>query len=268
MKFLLSSVVFDVPLREGEMTQADLMSIAQDYSLSGLELRDAYWQGGEAEINATLARAWEENVDIVYATGDVLVGKDLRSTLDGLSKMLQSVYLAAKMGGGILRINAGAIEENMAIMSDSSYKTMLDKIGQEAAEIGVVMALENPTQIGAGSIMTLNWIFTQYPFIKLTFDTANWLTAGEKPLTALEALAEHIVYIHLKDVKKEGQTWQFTYPGDGEVPFKEILSKLTHMNYDGYYAFEFSGGQTPRQGLAKAVGYIKGLGIGLGAKND
>lgn len=257
MKFLLSSVVFDIPLREGEMTQADLISVAQDYNLSGLELRDTYWQGGDAEINTTLARLWEESLDVVYATGDVLVANDLESTIAGLSKMVYSIHLAAKMGAEVLRINAGKMQENMAFMSDSRYKSMMDQIEQECSELGVVLALENPTQIGAGSIMTLNWIFTQYPFIKLTYDTANWLTAGEKPLTAVEALKTHIQYIHLKDVKKEGQTWQFTYPGDGEVPFKEILGKIAQTGYDGYYAFEFSGGQTPRSNLEKAINFIR-----------
>lgn len=258
MKLLLSSVVFDIPLKEGEMTQADLIAVARDYDLDGLELRDVYWQGGDIEIDATASQLWAEDFAIVYATSDVLVAKDLEHTLAGLGKMMQNMYLAAKIGAKILRINTGMMKENVTYLNDEGYREMMARIEEESRDLGITLALENPPQLGAGSIMTLNWIFTQFPFLKLTYDTANWLPAGENPLTALDAHINHIHYVHLKDVYKEDQIWQFAGPGQGEVPFTEIMAKLAQVNYDGYYAFEFNGGQHPRANLEKAIKYIRG----------
>jgi L-ribulose-5-phosphate 3-epimerase len=253
LKFLLSSVVYDAPLRDGEMTQADLISIARDYELAGLELRDTYWQGGDVEIEATIAQLWAEDMDVVYAVSDVLVAKDMDNTLHGLAKMVESIYLAAKMGAKILRINAGATMENLALMSDDRYRSMMARVEEESKDMGVVLALENPPKLGAGNIMTLNWVFTQYPFIKLTYDTANWCVAGESPVVALDTLLSEIRYVHLKDAYKDGQAWQFTYPGGGEVPFKEIMAKLVKGGYEGVCALEFPGGNKPRESLEKAI---------------
>jgi len=125
------------------------------------------------------------------------------------------------------------------------------------SELGVTLALENAPQFGVGNIMTLHWVFTQYPFIRLTYDTANWLAAGESPLTALETLRPYVAYVHLKDAVKDNQSWQFTYPGAGEVPFKEILAKLAQTGYDEYSAFEFLGGANPRSALEKAIRFMK-----------
>jgi sugar phosphate isomerase/epimerase len=264
LKLLLSSVVFDGPLREGEMTQADLITVAGDYQLDGLELRDTYWQGGEIEIDATVSRLWAEEFAVVYATGDVLAAKDMESTLAGLGKMVENIYLAAKIGAKILRINTGMVNENIAFMHADSYREMMARVEQESKELGITLALENPPQLGGGSIMTLNWIFTQFPFLHMTYDTANWLPAGENAVTALDKFSKNIGYVHLKDVYKEDQVWQFCGPGQGQVPFKEILDALARAKYEGYYAFEFNGGPNPRANLEKAIRFIRGQGPGAG----
>lgn len=259
MQLLLSSVVFDAPLRDGEMTQADLITVARDYELDGLELRDTYWQGGNMEIETTVSQLWTEQLAVVYATSDMLIAGDMASTLAGLGRMVQNIYLAAKIGAKILRINTGMLtENNMACLNDERYREMMARIEEESRELGVTLALENPPELGAGSIRTLNWLVSQFPFIKMTYDTANWLPAGENPLNALQTYLKNICYVHLKDVRKAGGVWQFCGPGQGEVPFTEILAQLTQADYDGYYAFEFNGGVTPKENLAKAVDFIRG----------
>lgn len=259
MKLLLSSVVFDVPLREGEISQAGLIDLVRVHELAGLELRDTYWQGGEGEVAATISQLWAGECEVTYATGDALLAENLAASLKGLKGMMHNMSAAAKIGAGILRINPGLME-NAAYFEEQGYQEMMARVEEESRELGITLALENPPQPEAGSIMTLNRIFTQFPFIKMTFDTANWLPAGEDPVAALDVHLNRVHYVHLKDVAKEGDGWQFCGPGEGVVPFGKIFDKLAKANYTGYFALEFNGGQDPRTSLEKALKYVRGIG--------
>lgn len=264
MKLLLSSVVFDFPLREGDITQAGLIDLVRVHDLAGLELRDTYWLGDETELDATRSQLWAGDYDVVYATGDILLAESLPASLAALEKMLHSITVAAKIGARILRINPGSME-HAATFEEHAYREMMVRVEEESRELGITLALENPPQTEAGSIMALNRVFIQFPFIKMTFDTGNWQPAGEDPLVALDVHLKRIAYVHLKDVVKEGDTWRFCAPGSGAVPFEKIMAKLTKANYAGYFALEFNGGEEPAASLESALKYIRGIG-GVGSR--
>lgn len=258
MKLLLSSVVFDLPLREGDITQAGLIDLAEVYGLAGLELRDAYWLGEETELETTKSQLWAGDYDVVYATGDILLAESLAASLTALENMLRNITVAAKIGARILRINPGLME-HAAIFEEQAYRELMARVEEESRELGITLALENPPQTEAGSIMVLNRVFIQFPFIKMTFDTGNWQPAGEDPLAALDVHMKRVAYVHLKDVVKEGDTWRFCAPGSGTVPFKKIIAKLTKANYAGYFALEFNGGADPAANLTAALQYVRGI---------
>jgi sugar phosphate isomerase/epimerase len=54
-------------------------------------------------------------------------------------------------------------------------------------------------------------------------------------LGGLEAIGEHVVHVHLKDVSATGE---WTRVGDGIVDFAALLRRLSELGYDGCLSFE------------------------------
>ncbi len=100
------------------------------------------------------------------------------------------------------------------------------------------------------------WVLDAVPDLKLVYDTANMLPHGDDPILYYEALKEHIVHTHLKDVRLTKETWQdrlfraekssdgrvmkCCLSGEGVIPLREILSRMEADGYTGTYALEFS----------------------------
>lgn len=82
------------------------------------------------------------------------------------------------------------------------------------------------------------------PNFKLIFDPANYVVCKTKPFTQwYEMQAEHIVHLHIKDVKDDGT---FTPAGQGDGQFRELLSALVERGFSGYATMEphlLQGGQ-------------------------
>lgn len=100
------------------------------------------------------------------------------------------------------------------------------------------------------------WILEQVPNLGLVYDTANMLPHGDDPLEYYEALKQHIVHVHVKDVvlakstwkdklfhaekTKNGQVMKCCMSGMGVIPIKEILHHMEADCYQGVYALEYS----------------------------
>ena len=88
----------------------------------------------------------------------------------------------------------------------------------------------------------------------LVFDTANMLSHGDDPISAYEALKEHIVHVHLKDValkgmqrgsaylerSKDGRVMQCVVWGKGVIQIDELYQRLTSDGYSGLFAIEYT----------------------------
>lgn len=100
------------------------------------------------------------------------------------------------------------------------------------------------------------WVLDAVPDLKLVYDTANMLPHGDDPILYYEALKEHIVHTHLKDIRltketlwdrlfraeksSDGRVMKCCLSGEGVIPLREILSRMEADGYAGTYALEFS----------------------------
>ena len=86
---------------------------------------------------------------------------------------------------------------------------------------------------------------------RLTFDPANFLCAGVRPLEACDALAHHVGYVHVKDVRSgkvvapgwreyhdHGKVFATCPFGEGEVPWRALLGRLQSEGYAGIFNLE------------------------------
>ena len=89
--------------------------------------------------------------------------------------------------------------------------------------------------------------------LKLVFDTANMLPAGETPLDYYEKLKEHIVHVHLKDVlltrgktlffdecAADGRKMNCCVWGEGEIPVATLYDRMIQDGYTGDFALEYA----------------------------
>lgn len=71
--------------------------------------------------------------------------------------------------------------------------------------------------------------------LRMTFDPANFVQAGEDPLECWSMLKEYVVYFHMKDARKD-KTVTPVGQGDGHV--EEILREAVARNFDGFLSLE------------------------------
>lgn len=109
------------------------------------------------------------------------------------------------------------------------------------------------------------------PQLRMTFDPANFVMCGVRPYDqAYTLLANHIVYMHIKDGLMADQRVVPAGQGDGQV--KQILAALHKRGYDGFLSLEphlavageFSGFSGPDR-FAAAAQALRGLVADIGA---
>lgn len=113
---------------------------------------------------------------------------------------------------------------------------------------------------------------------KAIFDFANFVQCGQDTLEAYDLLKDHIVYIHVKDARKENGTVVPAGYGDGNV--EAILKKLFENGYDGFlslepHLFDFKGFEglergrnTPLLQSGRALSGFEAFSISYGALHD
>jgi sugar phosphate isomerase/epimerase len=71
-----------------------------------------------------------------------------------------------------------------------------------------------------------------------TVDTGWFATQGYDPVRALEELREHVVHVHLKDVKAEGEPHETCPWGQGIVDIEGCVRALRRRGYTGALSVE------------------------------
>jgi sugar phosphate isomerase/epimerase len=107
---------------------------------------------------------------------------------------------------------------------------IIDKI---ARSLGIVVGVENHEGIMAGepNISALKEVSSKN--IGLTYDFVNAYHAanGEIDLVRdLEAVFPYVVHLHIKDTRKEDNTWQFVQVGTGIMDYRSIFKFLKSLD--------------------------------------
>jgi sugar phosphate isomerase/epimerase len=72
------------------------------------------------------------------------------------------------------------------------------------------------------------------------WDPANSFTgANEAPADGAEKLGAKIRHTHIKDLRKNKDTWEHVLTGEGGFPLRQQMAALRKMNYDRFVSFEW-----------------------------
>ncbi len=179
--------------------------------------------------------------------------------------LTQAIRWAADIGAPVVNTDEGqkwpwieSDEEAFAIM-----RYTLKRVLPIAERYGVYIGLE-PHQVYTVKLDTFLKLLKLYPspMLKVNFDTGNCFLAGNDPVQFLEAVAEHVVHVHAKDIaieQAEEERGKVTGTpvgcacGDGLIDWHAVVRVLKRAGYNGVLSVECG---TEEQ-AARSIAYLR-----------
>ena len=169
--------------------------------------------------------------------------------------------VAAALGASFMRVTAGqahpGVERAEGIQwAVDGLTACLDK----AAATGVTLCYENHTK---GYAWTYNDFSqpadrfleivarTTGTSLKLLYDTANTLAAGDDPITVLEQVKDRVAVVHVNDIQQAGR-FEPVLLGNGVAPVQEIFARLIENGFDNWVSVE-EASKTGEEGFRRAI---------------
>jgi sugar phosphate isomerase/epimerase len=122
---------------------------------------------------------------------------------------------------------------------DEAIKRM-KVLAKMAEDGGIILAHENCSGWGGQSAENSNILLGEVnsPALKVVFDTGNPVSYGQNSWEYYKAVFDSIVYVHIKDIKKENGEDHYVYCGEGDGYVREIVGDLLGNGYDGGLSIE------------------------------
>lgn len=164
--------------------------------------------------------------------------------------LTQAIRWAADIGAPVVNTDEGqkwAWIEN----DDEAFAIMrytLKRVLPIAERHGIYIGLE-PHQVYTTKLDTFLKLLKLYPspMLKVNYDTGNTFLAGNDPVEFLEAIAEHVIHVHAKDIAyehaKEERGKVTGTPvgcacGDGLIDWHAVVRVLKRSGFNGVLSVE------------------------------
>ncbi|NLL47746.1 MAG: sugar phosphate isomerase/epimerase [Firmicutes bacterium] len=238
-------------LLQEEMGVIDFLKYAASLAVDGVEFDDMYVRGSHEKIT--------ELQDVLRETGLQVSCYDIhhptkplqpqeRETV--LESIKEELAVAKLLGAQYVQI-VGEVFEPEVVASDVE-QLILDLVEMVLPAIhgsGLTLTVENPASANFQSHQLAQLLERiGDPQVKVGFNMANSLVAGEDPLEAAECLKDHIALVRAVDVRlahqdEEPQSGIYVgcVVGLGLVPLKKLFQALQAQGYEGWIALEFTG---------------------------
>ena len=155
-----------------------------------------------------------------------------------LEKLERTIKTAKALGTKYIRMFSFYIPEgeHPANYRDEVIER-LNEMTAIAAKNDIILLHENEKGIYGDIASRCKEILSEVnsPNLKAVFDPANFIQCGQDTLEAYELLKPYIVYMHIKDAKKDGSVVPAGY-GEGNVG--AILKMLYENGYEGFLSLE------------------------------
>lgn len=226
------------------MEVESIVALAVSQGMYGVEMRgkgpqDMLSPETPAARRSEMKRLFADNgLAMVGITGFVkfceLGRPRIEANLDTLERY---AALCAEMGAGYLRAYLGIPEDGSEIAA--RYPVVaetLDAAAQRLRPYPVRLLLEMHDSLGtarqAGELF--GYLCTEAPNLGLIWDTGNPVVHGEAPQETWERMHARIGAVHLRDfVSTPDGRHRQVYPGEGELPLREMIRVLAAGGYDG-----------------------------------
>jgi sugar phosphate isomerase/epimerase len=269
MKFSCLPVSLYPDLTEGKRTLADWFRLAADLGLDGADVSVVHLPGRQAsDLRPVRRQAEDAGVQIaMLVTYADFTHPDAAERTRQIVEIQQFCDVAAALGAGFIRVTAGQKHPGVGRAEGIEWAVAgLTACLDKAAQTGVTLCYENHTK---GYAWTYNdfsqpaGIFleivrrTEGSGLRLLYDTANTLAAGDDPLAVLDQVKHRVSMVHVNDIRRAG----FFEPcllGTGVAPVREIFSTLAQTGFNGWISIE-EASKLGEDGFRKAIPTAKRL---------
>lgn len=251
-------------LRAVQAGQLDLLGFV-DYAagqgVAGVELLDIFWSDAERELPLVKRRIADAGMDVaVYSISNNFIQPDASARAQELADLKRGVDIALELGTDILRVFSGSAREGVTQAEGLDWILEgLSAGAAYAASKGVTLALENHGKFAGRSDQVRDIIDeVASPALRVNLDTGNFLPVGQNPTEAATDLADLVVLMHLKDMRRatgdeashvftdpDGQLLTGSVIGDGLVDLAAIRAVMDGAGYDGWWSLEYEGAEEP-----------------------
>jgi sugar phosphate isomerase/epimerase len=145
-----------------------------------------------------------------------------------IEMLARRIRFTAGIGARVTITNATTTDNRDALMRTLEANQTL------AEGLGIIIALENPghgptnlMKDGASGAALIRSIGMDC--VRMNYDTSNALTCTEgavRPESDIAAALPHAVHVHLKDVIRRQDTWEYVALGAGEIDYDMINAAL------------------------------------------
>lgn len=191
---------------------------------------------------------------------------DRKNRQPGLDKIKEGIEVALILGTDKIMLPIGGKD---ALSREESRRNVIAglkntvEVGKEA---GVIVTIEHFPNCRSPFIISsdANEAIKEIPDLKITFDSGNVLTGGEKPVQGFLNSRDNIVHSHFKDWTLstdknglkglDGRYYSPALIGEGIVDHKSVLSAMKNAGYDGYINLEYEGNEyNPTEAMVKGL---------------
>lgn len=249
----------------------------QIYATSGEFSPETLTEEKKAEIKKLLK---ENNLEVSALCGDMGgYGFEIeKDNAERVEKTKRIIDLAVEFGAKVVTTHIGVIPSDK---TEPRYSVMLNALtaaGLYAKEKGVTLAIETGPEFAK---TLLAFLKDTKGGVGVNLDPANFvMVTGQDPVQAVELLKDYIVHTHAKDGVKisDDMTPTEVYHafavggvdalnackcfkevplGEGQVKWKEYLSALKGIGYDGYLTIERETGDDPIGDVVYGLNYLR-----------
>jgi sugar phosphate isomerase/epimerase len=229
---------------------AAIIRAARQFGYKGIELRALAGsldllsrpEFASSELARTITRFEDEGIEICCVdTSCTFHSPDANERAIQVSIALAHAELAAKIGAPLIRvfpdkIQPGAQREQTRDWIAESLRTVAERL-PDKVDVGLETHGDFAKAEAAAEIVTL----ADHPKVKLIWDVANSVAAGDTIEHAGRVVKPYLAHIHLRDAKPVAgvEHWLPVLAGHGRVSFAETLTAIKELHYDGYVSFEW-----------------------------
>jgi sugar phosphate isomerase/epimerase len=149
--------------------------------------------------------------------------------------------LAAHLGAPLIRVFPDKIQPGAH--RDETRDYIAECLQQIAEKIpnGVRVALETHGDFAQAEASAEIVTQANHPNVKLIWDVANSLAAGDSIAQAARTVEPYLAHIHLRDALPidGAENWLPVLSGRGDVSLPETLAVIGKLKYEGYISFEW-----------------------------
>lgn len=263
-------------LTDKRRTLVDWFNFAGALGLDGADISVVHLQSHQPDYLRTLRhQAAEAGVQIaMLVTYADFTHPDAAERTRQVEEIRAYCDVAAQLGASFMRVTAGQAHPGVERAAGIEWAVAgLTACLEKAAAAGVTLCYENHTK---GYAWTYNDFSqpadrfleivarTEGTTLKLLYDTANTLAAGDDPLAVLDQVKHRVAMVHVNDIRQAGR-FEPVLLGTGVAPVQEIFSRLVQIGFDGWVSVE-EASKTGEDGFRRAIPYALQLWEQAGGK--